>query len=193
MARCSAGAEALFFDLHYVFYCEFLSLWHRTQPWVFAPVSRYARGVWRRLAADGAVHPGRQFCSREARAGLLAVWHHDHLRPCHWSDAGRLDHRQLLLALDFLYQRSSWHSCTHTGLSAGRGPALHSPPEGRALQLRLYRILSSDPGRRRIADRPRQGTGRRLVRISLHYHLGRDRRRGPSFPDRLGMVSETAY
>ena len=58
MAGCVTWTEALLFDMHYVFHSEFLSLWDRTQPWVSAPVSSFARRVRWRPAADGAVHPG---------------------------------------------------------------------------------------------------------------------------------------
>src|SRR6267154_98136 len=99
----------------------------------------------------------------------------------------------LLLALDFLHQRSSWRPGTRTGLSACRRSPLPSPHEEAALWVRLHRVFAPDRRRRRLADRSRQGTGRRLVRISFHYDLGCDCRRGPRFFGNLGMVSERAH
>ena len=54
-----AWKKTVLFDLHCVFHGQFLSVRDRTQSWASSPVSSLARCVWRRLATDGAGHPGR--------------------------------------------------------------------------------------------------------------------------------------
>jgi len=68
---------------------------------------------------------------------------------------------------DFLHQRSSRCSGARTGLSARRRPTVLRPSGKAAFRLRLHRIFSPDRWRRCLADRPRQGAGRRLVRLSF--------------------------
>src|SRR5258707_5952088 len=141
MAGRMAWAEAVLLDVHCVFHDQFLPVRDRTDPCPASPVSSHARRIRRRLAADGTGHLGRYLPSREAGASLCAVWNHGHLRSCDWPDAGRLDHRQLLLALDFLHQWSSWRLSTRTGLSACRRSTLYGPPEETAFRGRLHRIF----------------------------------------------------
>ena len=76
-------------------------------------LSRAARRRRRRPGAGGAGDPGRYFSGREARVGLRALQHGDRHRAGHRAAAGRVDHRQLFLALGLL------HQCSHRNRLAG--------------------------------------------------------------------------
>jgi len=160
MAGCVTWAEALLLDMHYVFLQRVPFFVGSHPAWGFCSCFEFckARSVeacsrWRSPSWVIAL-------LREAGAGLFAVRNYDHLRSCHRSNAGRLDHGQLLVAVDFLHQRSSGNCGPPAGLSACRRSSVHRPPEGPSLGLRLHRIFSPDRRRRRATDRPRQRTGR---------------------------------
>jgi len=60
--------------------------------------------------------------------------------------------------------------------------------------IRIVHRLRVAGGRRRCAsDHARQGTGRRLVRVELHHHARRYRRRVPDRPRDLRMVPSRPY
>ena len=73
----------------------------------------------RRHAAAGAVDPARELSAGETRQGDGRLWSGHCGGAGDWPDAGRMDYRQLLLALDLLHQscrwacwRCSWPTCT---------------------------------------------------------------------------------
>ena len=78
----------------------------------------------RRAAAHGAGHHGRLVRAPQARPGLCPLWTGRRARALHRPHARRLDHRQLLLALDLLHQHPGRHSGLHSGYAPGRGSAL---------------------------------------------------------------------
>ena len=127
MAGRIAGAEALLFDLHYVFYGS--SFLCGIAPSLgFLLLFRVMQGAF-----GGGLQPmaqsilGDSFPPEKRGLAFSLVWNYDHLRSCYRSNARGLDHRQLLLALDFLHQRSRRHSGAHTRLSAGRRSTVHWP------------------------------------------------------------------
>ncbi len=136
-----------------------------------ASLPRAARHVRRRHAAHGPGHHGRFLRAPQARSGLRA------LRPCRRarslrrSHRRRLDHRQLLLALDLLHQ----YSRRHPGLHSRHAPRRRSSvDQGRSLapaQHGLHGPGLPHPRHGRPADHARQGRRKRLVLLAVHLHL----------------------
>ena len=125
----------------------------------------------RRHAAHGAGHHGRLVRAPQARAGLRTLRPRRGARAIDRAHAGRLDHRQLLLALDLLHQHSGRHSRVHPGHAPGRRSAVD---QGRPLQAAQHGLRGPGvPHHRhgRHADHARQGRGERLVRFRLHSLL----------------------
>src|SRR6202161_4162380 len=146
-------------------------------------VRRAARNRRRRIAAERTGDPERYVFAGKARHGVRGVWTR---RGCSADDravAGRMDHRQFLLALDFLYQRSGGNHFADPDVIPGQRSAVHeeSQPEGR-IPDRLHRNRVDQPWLGQHADHSGQGRARRLVFVGLHSGLlradaRRDRRR----------------
>ena len=105
-----AWTEALFHDLFGRVYREFFALRDgaESRPSSFLP--RAARRGRRRAAADGSGHSGGHLSAATARFGVCAVRHYGHHGAHDRANAGRMDHFQLFLAVDFFHQssRSAW-------------------------------------------------------------------------------------
>ncbi len=91
------------------------------------PVPRHPGPDRRRAAAGGPGDPGRHLHPRPARHGLRLLRHRRGLRPGHRTDARRLDHRQLQLALDLPDQCAHQHRPLFPHRCDDRGSA----PSGR--------------------------------------------------------------
>ena len=83
----------------------------------------------RRAAARFASHPARDLSARKARHGDGDVWNGRGVRARGRADAGRMDHRQLHLALDLPDQRSSRHLFVAADLAADLRSALFDPQD----------------------------------------------------------------
>ena len=133
-----------------------------------AALSRFAGRRRRRNAAHGPGHHGRQLRAAEARPGLCSLRTGRRARAFHRPHAGRLDHRQLHLALDLLHQHSGGHSGLHSRHPAGGRSAVD---QGRPLAPAPDRLPGAELSRHRHgrpADHARQGRGERLVLLRLH-------------------------
>ncbi len=82
-----------------------------------------------------------------ARPGICALRHHGGYGAHNWSDAGRVDHVQLFLALDFLHQSAGRHPDVISGLSIRRRSAVPGAHQGRRREARLYRDRFAGFGR----------------------------------------------
>ena len=125
----------------------------------------------RRHAAHGPGHHGRLLRTAEARPGLCSLRHRRRPRSLHRPHPGRLDHRQLFLALDLLHQHPGRHSGLHSGQPAGRRSAVDQSRLLPAAQHGLPRPQLSHHRHGRPADHARQGRGERLVLLRLHSLL----------------------
>ena len=144
------------------------------------PFPRAARAGRRRAAARFASHPARDVPARKARHGDGGVRHGRGVRARGRADAGRLDHRQLYLALDFPDQHpgrdlfSAVHfaadlrSALSTRARAWRRPAhrLHRPGAARHRLRRARNHAGRRPAQRLVLfarDRRRRGHRRRRL------------------------------
>ena len=109
MVRRSDWAQAILHDVPRDLHGEFPALRDCAQPRSDDSVSRDSRRGRRRLATHGAGHSGGHFSAATARRGFRALWHHHHRRSNGRADIGRLDYRQLFLAMDFLHQPAGGH------------------------------------------------------------------------------------
>ena len=98
----------------------------------FLIIARVLQGARRRRPrAVRAGHPRRHLPRRKARPGLRRLRHGGRRRARHRPHAGRLDHRQLQLALDLLHQCAHRPVLPVAQLAHGGGPTLLCPPRGR--------------------------------------------------------------
>ena len=95
------GRKKFFMLCIVIFTVSSFSVWHCAEPGPSAAVSRVSGRRRRRTAAHGAGHYGRLLRAIEARTCLLALWIGRGAGAFDRAHPGRLDHRQLLLALDF--------------------------------------------------------------------------------------------
>ena len=109
--------QAIFHAVHHYFYVEFPALRRGVEPGILACRTHRAGRGRRRVAADGASHPGRHVSAGKTRAGFFAVWRDGHSGTQHRADARRMDYRQLFVALDFLHQPAGWPDRTFPGVS----------------------------------------------------------------------------
>ncbi len=166
------------------------------QAWDCCFFSRAARrGGWR-SAADGTGHPGGYLPSPTARAGIRALRHHG----CH--RARRLARRwaaglsvQLFLAMDFLHQSSRRPAdiiSRPTSLSKIRRIWQRaSKAAGVKLDYIGIALLTLGVGALQITLD--HGTGRRLVRIAIHYVIGSHRSHLSPHSGDLGVVSKSSH
>ncbi len=134
---------------------------------------RAARHVRRRHAAHGPGHHGRFLRAPQARPGLRPLRPRRRPRSLHRPHPRRLDHRQLLLALDLLHQ----YPRRHPGLHSRHAPRRRSAvDQGRSLappQHGLHRPGLPHRRHGRPADHARQGRRKRLVLLDVHLLLRR--------------------
>lgn len=76
-----------------------------------------------RSGAVGTGDSGRYFSRSAAWNGVCGLWRRRRRGPGGWPRAGRMDHRALFVALDFLYQHPRGHGVTVPHGHAGRGLA----------------------------------------------------------------------
>jgi len=121
--------EALLHGLCRVVHDQFVSVRTRAQSRHADLLPRYSGRGRRRLATEFAGHPRRYLSSRQTRHGIRRVWDRggdgSGRRPYAW----RLAHRQLQLALDFLYQYPSWHSFAFAEPTAHSGSSVLQAPQ----------------------------------------------------------------
>ena len=84
----------------------------------------------RRSCAERAGHPRRHLLAQGPRQGLCDVWAGSGVRAGDRAYAGRLDHRQLQLALDLLHQRADCDPEPLPDQPAGGRPAAHQARGG---------------------------------------------------------------
>ena len=174
-------AQALLPFVHHGLHRVFVPVRHCRQPAATDRVPPYAGILRRRAATDPAGDHPRYISAGETQPGLRPD--HDGHGHCTGdrSDAGRLHHRQRIVALGLSDQHSGWHRrhLRHHGVR--RGPALG---QAAAERRRLHRAGAdlARPGMSAGDDGPRRGRG--LVRRAVHRadgmpclcrHRGRDR------------------
>ena len=106
VAQPRVRAQALLHDVRRAVHRDLASLRPRAEPGD-ADFFPRAPGNWRRRSGAGRTgDPGRHLSQGKTRRRVRALQHGD----CHGAgdrpSAGRMDHRQLLVALGFLHQRS---------------------------------------------------------------------------------------
>ena len=146
-------------------------------------------------AGGGGLQPMAQailadtFPPQQTRARLRALRRHGRRRADPRTDAGRLDDRQLHLALDLPHQRAGRPHDVVSRVSAGRRPALGKASHGRRNTDRLRGHGAARPRRRGAADHARQGTGEGLVLLAVHRDARGARRRRSRVARRSGSGS----
>ena len=103
------GRKRFFMMCLVIFTLSSLAVRDCPQPRGHYLVSRHPGRGRGRTATHGPGDPRRHFSASTARRGLRALWHHRHRRAYDRTDLGRLDYRQLYLALDFLHQPAGGH------------------------------------------------------------------------------------
>ena len=126
MARGVDWPQAVLHDVACYFYGEFTALRVSAESAAIAIVSSSARHRWRRTATDGASHSQRYVSSGAARLGVCCLRHYRSSRPDSRADAGRVDYRQLFMALDIFHHAARGPSCPLFDAHPGRRSAV--PP-----------------------------------------------------------------
>ena len=98
------GRKRFYMTCVVLFTVSLVPVRHRAQSAVPDRRANSARRGRRRLAALRTGHPGRHVLRRKARHGFRGLRHGGGGGARHRPHAGRLDHRQLQLALDLLHQ-----------------------------------------------------------------------------------------
>src|SRR5580698_2171384 len=124
-----AWPKAFFPDLHNLLHRQLVSVWLGAQSWPSASLPRAAGRLRGRTATDDASNSRGYLPARETWIGFRSLWRDGHLRPCNRSDARRMAHGQLFLALDFLYQRTRRSSGSHPRFATRQRSALLGPRE----------------------------------------------------------------
>ena len=106
LARDGHRPQALLHDLRGAVHRQLVPLRHRAEPAAADLLPRAAGHRRRRAGAQRAGHPRRHLPAEEARDGVRRLRHRRRRRAGGRADAGRVDHRQLLLAVDLLHQRA---------------------------------------------------------------------------------------
>ncbi len=112
-------------------------------------------------AGGGGMGPSEQailadtFPPEKRGLGLLGVRHGGRGCAGHRSHARRMDHRQLRLALDFLYQCARGNTFALPDLDRGRRSAVAQALQERRHEGRLHRPVADRAGHWRLAGNPR--------------------------------------
>ena len=96
---------------------------HRAVARHAAVFPRVAGSRRRRTGAERAIDPGRHISAGIFRDGVCHLGHRGGGCAGHRSDPGRMDHRQLFLAMDFLHQHSRGIALAVSDLAPGAGSA----------------------------------------------------------------------
>ncbi len=141
----------------------------RDQPGDADCVPRGAGSDRRRAAAGFAGGDARSVSAAGSGQGNGVLGHRHRGGADAGAGAGRLDHGQLQLALDLLYQPA--------GRAGGGsdGPHVHLRPALSAAGIARHRYVGHrfpGAGHRIAADHARQGAGGRLVRVAVHHVAG---------------------
>ena len=116
-------------------------------------VFRLMQGFFRRrTAAEPAIDHSGHVRAGPARQGVRRGGDRRHLRPGDRPDLGRLDHRQLLVALDFLHQHPGRHLRLLRRHRAGGGSALGVAHENQHPRIRLSRAGIHRAGAWQLTD-----------------------------------------
>ncbi len=171
MAGPADRTQALLPDLHRDVHGVLVPVRHRHQPAAARGVPAVAGIVRRRTAARAAIGHPRYVRTLAARPRILAGGDRRDLRADHRPDTGRLDHRQLFLALGVPDQRAGRHLRIHLGDAVGRGSALGAARSRAPARHRLWRpgIDRARPGFAADHAGSRRGPG--LVQFNHHPDL----------------------
>ena len=134
------GRKRFFLDLHRLLHRQLVPVWVGAESRPSASLPRAPRRLRGRTAADDASNSRGYVPARETRIGFRSIWRHGHLRSGNRPDSRGMAHRQLFLALDFLYQRTCRNSCGHPRFPTGQGSALLDPGEGPDDKFRFRRV-----------------------------------------------------
>ena len=145
----------------------------------------------RRIAAQRTSHFERHVFVRETRHGLCGV------RACGGGGshdravAGRLDHRQFFVALDFLYQRAGGYYFADSDEFSGERPAAHEARQcEERIPHRLHRYRADQPGFGSMQIILGQGPAARLAVVQLHPGVFRTDAGRHSHGDYLGAAAK---
>src|ERR1700756_16368 len=98
--------KALFPDLHRLLHRQFVPVWVGTESRPSASLPCAPGRLRGRTATDDASNSRGYVPAREAWISFRSIWRDGHLRSRNRPDSRGLAHRQLFVALDFLYQRT---------------------------------------------------------------------------------------
>ena len=133
-------------------------------------IARVLQGAGRRrTAAFRASHPGRYISHRKARHGFRRLRHGRCAGARHRSHAGRMDYRQLQLALDLFHQPAGGPDVAVLYQPPGGRSALAERRETRRHQGRLHRARPDGHRHRLLPIRARQRPGVGLVFFAADY------------------------
>src|SRR5579864_200172 len=156
-------AEAVLYVVRGAVHGELIFVRAGAEPWRTGAVPHFAGRGWRRIAAERAGHLERHVFAGEARNGFCGLRNRRGGGADHRSVAGRLDHRQFFLALDFLYQRAGGNHFAVADLGAHFRSAVHETRQHQErIPHRLHWHRLDQPGTWQHANYFGQGTARRL-------------------------------
>ena len=167
MAGAADRAQAVFPDLHRDVHGVLVPVRHRHQPAAACGVPAAARAVRRRAAAVPAVGDPGHVRAVAAGEGVFAGGDRGDLRADHRPGAGRLDHRQLFLALGVPDQRAGRDLRIHRRGATGGGSALGAARPRASARHRLWRAGVDRARAGRAADHARPRRGQRLVQFPI--------------------------
>ena len=165
MDCASHWAQAPADRLHPDFYGGLALVWHSDEHADAHHCSRSARHRRRRHAAPGAVHPAGELSAPASRHGHGRLRHRRRRSSDHRPHPGRMDHRQLLVALDLLHQSSHWRAGLVYGQPVRRRSSL--PAQSIPRSNRLSRLWPDGSLAGDVATGARQRAGGGLV----HCHM----------------------
>src|SRR5258707_15287645 len=142
-------AKALLHVVRSVVYGQLVPMWPGAEPWRAGALPHSARRRRRRIATKRAGHPERYLFTREAWHGVCSVRNSGRRSSHHWPLAGRLDHGQFFLEMDFLHQRASGDHFAAVDLVAHQGSAVYEtrePEERLSHRLHWHRADQPWPG-----------------------------------------------
>ena len=168
--RVHRRAQALLHDLRRALHDELVPVRAGAEPPGADRVPRAPGARRRRAAAVGAVDPRRHVPRGEAGHGVRLLRVRGRRRPGDRAHARRVDHGQLLLAVDLLHQHSGRDRLAPHEPRLRRGPAALRRREGaaraRGVERGLRRARARGARARLAADHARQGRARGLVRVA---------------------------
>jgi hypothetical protein len=169
MAVDPVRPQALLHGLRRDLHRQFIPMRDRTIARNADSVSCYPGRRRRRFAAGIAGNLAGHFSARTVGYRVCRLWNGDRARAGDRAYDRRLDHGQLSMALDLLYECAGWDPLAAAGIPLDRRSRLYPQPTQEAARAHEHRLHRNRPPRAllgRSAGCARQGSGRQLVLLA---------------------------